>query len=229
MDRKLKERLLGAVVIVVFAVLVVPALLDGPPPSDASVTRELEVPAADAPDTRRHTIDLSAPADRLPVPARSAPAATVGAAAAEEAGAGAPPAEPDDRGGDAAGDSLAAPAAPAVPPAAPPPTEDVTRPAVAATAAPKTAEPKTATPMPAPPPGDGWAVQVGSFSTEGNALRLAELLERKGYPAYVARNVVGGRVMYRVRIGPAAEKPRAEQWLAELREAGRPAQLVSQP
>ena len=45
MDQHLKERLVGAAVLVVIGVLVIPVLLDGPPP-DEPVPVGLELPAA---------------------------------------------------------------------------------------------------------------------------------------------------------------------------------------
>ena len=44
MDRALKERIIGAAVLVVFAVLVVPVFLDGPPESGEIVSERVPLP-----------------------------------------------------------------------------------------------------------------------------------------------------------------------------------------
>ena len=81
MERALKERIIGAVVLVVFAVLVVPIFLDGPPGEEEIVTERVLLPGQD--ETRTQTVVLDR--DRTePVPAgtsNEAPAAVVEEAA----------------------------------------------------------------------------------------------------------------------------------------------------
>jgi DedD protein len=71
MDRALKERIIGAVVLVVFVVLVVPVFLDGPPEEGAVVTERVLLPGQD--DQKTQTVVLER--DRTePVPvANTAP------------------------------------------------------------------------------------------------------------------------------------------------------------
>ena len=230
MERKLKERLLGAIVLVVFAVLVVPALLDGPPEVDTTVRESLSLPAPGSADNRRHTIDLTDNRDTLPAPANDPPPATRTAATAQPGAASAPVRAPSDEPAPAPTPPGPAAEPPDEPrgaaPAAQPTASDASPPPARAAAT----TPPARTPLPETPPGAaGWAVQVGSFSSERNALRLAELMEQRDYPAFVVRNVVDGRVMYRVRVGPATEPSQAQAWLERLREEGQPAQLVSHP
>ncbi|MGE0581217.1 MAG: SPOR domain-containing protein [Steroidobacteraceae bacterium] len=109
MNKQFKERLTGAVILVVFLVLVVPALLSGPPRSVAPAA-----PAAgEGPPMRSYTIDLTAPAGAQP-PMTLAPAPVpVPAPEPEPAPAPTPP--------PAVAESQAAPAAePAAEPDAPP-------------------------------------------------------------------------------------------------------------
>ena len=77
MERALKERIIGAVVLVVFAVLVVPIFLDGPPGEEEIVTERVLLPGQD--ETRTQTVVLDR--DRTePVPAGTSnetPAAVV--------------------------------------------------------------------------------------------------------------------------------------------------------
>jgi DedD protein len=79
-DRALKERITGAVVLVVFAVLVVPIFLDGPPPETEFVSESVTLPGQDSQDRKQQTIVLDrdrsqpVPATRAPTPAPPSPA-----------------------------------------------------------------------------------------------------------------------------------------------------------
>lgn len=77
MERALKERIIGAVVLVVFVVLIVPIFLDGPPDEGEIVTERVLLPGQD--ESRMQTVVLDR--DRTePVPAgtpKEAPAAEV--------------------------------------------------------------------------------------------------------------------------------------------------------
>lgn len=188
----MKERLLGAAVLVIAAVVIIPALLDGPPRVADEPAREIELPAAAEPVRRTHVVDVD------------------GAGAAPSDTEPAPPASRDS-------------VAPAQPKATMPARD-------AANVATAPARPDPAPPQAAEPDqSSGWAVQVGSFSSETNARRLAGLLTSSGYPAFVARNVVDGRVMYRVRVGPETDRERAEALAQRLRDDRRQAQLVRHP
>ncbi len=69
MERALKERIIGAVVLVVFAVLVVPIFLDGPPGDEEIVTERVMLPGQDHQKTQ--TVILDRDRDE-PVPSASA-------------------------------------------------------------------------------------------------------------------------------------------------------------
>ena len=70
MERALKERIIGAVVLVIFAVLVVPIFLDGPPADGEIVTERVLLPGQE--DQKTQTVVLDR--DRTdPVPAASTP------------------------------------------------------------------------------------------------------------------------------------------------------------
>ncbi|HEX5786944.1 MAG TPA: hypothetical protein VFY03_02100, partial [Woeseiaceae bacterium] len=72
MERALKERIIGAVVLVALAVLVVPVFLDGPAPAGDVVSERVPLPGQDAQETQ--TVVLERNRDE-PVPALSTPAA----------------------------------------------------------------------------------------------------------------------------------------------------------
>ncbi len=77
----------------------------------------------------------------------------------------------------------------------------------AATAAPP---PPTTTPAPADEP---WVVQVSAFSSKANADRMAAELKTRGYVAFVTPGP-----LFRVRIGPFAERAAADQVAGRLRK-----------
>ena len=56
MERALKERIIGAVVLVIFAVLVVPIFLDGPPADGEIVTERVLLPGQE--DQKTQTVVL---------------------------------------------------------------------------------------------------------------------------------------------------------------------------
>lgn len=81
MERTLKERIIGAIVLVVFVVLVVPVFLDGPPEGGASVSERILLPGQDGQETRTVVLNRertepipaankpkSAPNEKRPVP-----------------------------------------------------------------------------------------------------------------------------------------------------------------
>jgi DedD protein len=55
-----------------------------------------------------------------------------------------------------------------------------------------------------------WYVQVASFSSHTNAAQLAILLTRAGYHAFLATYRKGSTTFYRVRVGPYPSKDRAQ-------------------
>jgi DedD protein len=72
MERALKERIIGAVVLVVFVVLVVPVFLDGPPEDGEMVSERVLLPGQE--DQKNQTVVLDRNRTQ-PVPAATAPAA----------------------------------------------------------------------------------------------------------------------------------------------------------
>ena len=67
MERALKERIIGAVVLVVFVVLVVPVFLDGPPEDGAVVTERVLLPGQEDQKTQTVVLDRDR-TDPVPVP-----------------------------------------------------------------------------------------------------------------------------------------------------------------
>ncbi len=226
MDRALKERIVGATVLVIVAVLVVPVFLDGSPtnaPADAPmIEQRIDLPGQQSDDSVR-TVVLDR--DRSePLPARQTDANRE----AEDEPASVEAESP------AAG-TADAPAAAPVPVAAAPtpaPSEDE-EPAEEPPTAEAADEPEE------PPPADAgpnnrsatgmWAVQLGSFSNQANADRLAAELRQQGFAAFLSRLQTPNGQLHRVRVGPQRDRASAEAMAVRLERAGQKGQVVPHP
>jgi DedD protein len=223
-ERVVKERLVGAAVLMAAAIILIPEMLSGPDRSSESE------PAAqtrsDAP-IKTYTIDLSqSPSaqatpsvvdNRAPPPEE--PALPANAQPTEQ------PTEPTSEAQPAAADQAKPEAsqhtAAATPVAAAPVVVDQP------TAAPaRTTPPPLASNTGAPTSGR-WAVQVGSYAREATAERLAKQLRDQGQRAFVMPVKSGGATLYRVRIGPMQDRASAEAALRDVKSAG--AAIVSHP
>jgi DedD protein len=226
MDRRVKERLVGASILVVLIVLVVPELLSGP--ATGPVNARLPVSAPEP--VRNITVDLATSKPPEPVveppPASSAPAAGATLAAGaipapgatSASGAAAPPVSPAGTGDADEGAHGAPPAAlpPATAPPAAPPLETATPSPTSSTTAAKAAL-----------SGHGWAVQLGSFASRANADKLVRQLKAQGFGVYVLSGGSGAAARYRVRVGPLADRNVASQTAAKLKASGHIGSLVA--
>ena len=216
MDDALKARLIGATVLVLLAVLLIPELLSGRKAAAPAVAQD-----AAARGTRTFTIELAGASGGSTVteaPAAAASPVAEAPAASEPAG---PPPGPAEA-------PAATPAAESLPP--PQPASESVRVAQAtdASTAPPASEPDAAiAPAPVIPARGGWAVQVGAFGSEASARKLVDQLREAGYRAYIAPVSRGGKTLHRVRIGPEAARAEAESLVAGLKVRGLPATVVA--
>ena len=215
MDQGLKERLVGAAVLVAIAVWLIPWVLDGPEEGAEAPASSLQLPSAEEPmPMRTQTLKLGdAPeqtADSAPAPATPTPQP---AAAPPEA---AKDATASPRAPEAQGEARLAAA-----------TGAADRPPPAATPAPPKAEPASAAPKPETKAQGDWTVQLGSFEDEGNAKRLAQRAGTFGYKAEVSSSRSGGKTLYRVRVGPQATRAAADAAASALRARGVEARVVA--
>jgi DedD protein len=206
MERRVKERLVGASILVVLIVLIVPELLSGP--ATAPVGTKLPMSAPEP--VRNVTVDLATAKPPVPEPAMtpapargpqaqgtpSAVAASAEAGAGTTTGAGAVP----------GGAASSAPLESAVP--AP------TTPADAAVSKAAAAD-------------HGWAVQLGSFASRSNADKLARQVKGQGFSVFVLSSGSGAAARYRVRVGPLADRGAATQAAARLKTLGHVGSVVS--
>ena len=229
MDRSLKERVIGASVLVALAVWLVPWVLDGPVPDAASGAAQAPVAEGSAP-LRTQTIRLdnqqgsSAQGDALDIPGMPAPRDSGEVAQVTlEASSGAQP------------EAAAAPA-----PGRPPAEVRVDAPSVSAvvvsagvsrevgdTSGPAVSGTGSSSAAPPVEQEAGWLIQVGSFGEEENARRLADRLDNAGYAARLYPHRSGGGLMYRVRVGPESSREDADEIASSLRDRGFLAQVVS--
>ena len=214
MERRVKERLIGAGILVVLAVIVVPELLSGPKPEAVRPDEPAQLPRpAGVPDPVRNvTVDLST--SKPPV---STAQAAVPPPATSMAQSTAPADDPAVSGAPASGGPPSA-----SPPVSVPPSQNSTAatvPAPQAAALETTASPpKSAT---------SFAVQLGSFANRGNADNLAHQLKAQGYPVYMSNEGSGSAARYRVRVGPLSDRDAAERTIARLKQSGHAATLVA--
>ena len=224
-----RQRLLGAVAMVVIVVIVVPELLTGPrspPPTGATPGQPL----------RTVTIDLAA-GERGAI-ARAPPAAAAGTepaalATAPSTPATAPVAVPESGTPPASAPAAAAAAAPAstvqaaatgAAPAAAPVGSTADRGAAAVVAGHGPPRPTAGAPG-----AQGWVVQLGSFAGRDNAAHLVTDLRRKGYAAFVSEYHGSGRVLYRVRVGPEQDRGRVDAIAQRLAREGYRGSVAPQP
>jgi len=168
---QLKQRLVGAVVLVSLGVIFIPMILPGdgdlsaptlgdkaPPAPDYRFSPLPEPPAAPALDAAAPVVE--APAQEAPIEA------SIDALVAKAVPEQAPPAEikPDNQA-------------------------------------------------------KAWVVQVGSFSSDGNANALRDKLRKQGFVSFVEAIKGDNAVSYRVRVGPELSREKAEQLQQRLKAA----------
>jgi DedD protein len=210
MDQGLKERLVGAAVLIAVAVWLIPWVLDGPEAPLATNGSSLQLPAAEEPmPMRTEILPLgNAEEPRVEPPSRGVPEPR----AATETAAADPPAtsDPEPRADAGATSGETTVAATRTEP------ERVAPPAAQPTPAAAVAPPK---PAPAAAGGD-WIVQLGSFGEEANARRVAQRAGTFGYKADVSSVKRGGQTLYRVRVGPQKTRAEADSAASALRAHG---------
>jgi len=199
---RLKQRLVGAIVLVALAVIFIPMLLNGEreeefivngssipaKPSEIENIRQLEFSAHGAEPEAEADSNHSPPGEiRIPVDERSAALLT-------------------DKGATDKG---------AKKPVAPVKQTD----AESQNRKPKKRKPESADAATrskgkntaAVPATHAWAVQVGSFQQKSNALKLRDTLRKQKYKVFVEGVRSKGQLNYRVRLGPYISRAGAEQ------------------
>jgi DedD protein len=211
MDPALKQRLVGAAVLVALAVIFVPMLLEAPEPEATPAGQlALDMPQRPAPSLQTRDVPLNLP------PASAAPTAADPNAVATVDVDSMPRVDAlDDQ--PAPPSSAVAERAPETPPSTPP-TASTASPAPAPPAASQPPAPTAARPLTAPstpteasrPASGRFIVNLGSYSNLDNAEALRARLAKGGYAISSERIEVDGKPAQRLRAGPFRNRAEAE-------------------
>lgn len=228
MERLVKERLVGAAVLMAAAVILIPEMLSGPDRESRAEPAAAQS-RSDSP-IKTYTIDLShSPSEQPPH------AVVENRAPPPEEPLAAEPVTAQPAPSDQAKPEVPQQSAAVVPQpqpqsqpttSQPPPQPVVEQPT--ATVPTRAAQRPLASGGEAPTSGR-WAVQVGTFSKEANAERLVKQLRDQGRSAFVMPVKSGAATLYRVRIGPMKDRASAEAALRDVKASAPGAAVVSHP
>ena len=211
MERQLQERLIGAAVLFVIAVIMVPAMFSGAPSHEAALPQDALAPG----QLKTYEIDLQASSV---------------AGSDEVAKIESPAAEPRDEITAPITDERADKTELAsVPASAASSSSAVSASAVTKAVAPETIKLAQAKPDMAGDKAAGagrFAVQVGSFGAQDKATQIAARIKSLGLSASVTPIKAGGKTLYRVRTGGFSERAAAETALKKIRSSYPEASIV---
>lgn len=185
MDTGLKQRLIGAAVLVALAVIFLPMLVKGPAPDSGVSDVPLKMP--DSPEGELETRELP-----LVMPGEVPQGGAVGMNA-----------KPIDRppqtavATDPAGTSPVGTSPAGTDPTAADPDAPV-------------ASPPAAEPLPPTTAAGDYAVHFGAYASQKGADTVATLAKNAGLPAYTEATTLNDKPAFRVRIGPYATRAEAE-------------------
>lgn len=200
MDSALKQRLLGAAVLIALAVIFVPMFLSNSPQQQENTTRTLEIPAEPEHKFETRTLPVATPSAPVPAPAAEDPnkIVTVDTNAPTKADA-----HPEDQ------------APPAVIATAPTP-----KPVVAPTKPAVPVETPQALQNVAPIAATGgrFAINMGIYADQTHANALVANVKKLGFSAYTESTDYQGKAATRVRVGPFADRAAAESARLKIKQ-----------
>ncbi len=188
MDSRLKQRLIGAAVLVALAVIFLPMLVQGPAPDSGVSDVPLSMP--DTPHATYETRDLP-----LVTPGNAPDGGAVGMDSSHPAAPPGSSSPPVEAAGSDASSSQAVPASES-PPAASAPLPPITKPAGEM--------------LPAPTAAGDYAVNLGTYATTVAADAVIGSLRASQLPGYREATTSNDKPAWRVRIGPYATRAAAE-------------------
>ncbi len=215
MDQILKQRLVGAIVLVGVGILFLPVLFEGVPTPEEPRIETTNIPPKPETGFNSRIIPLESDAEvTVPSPPLAVSPPTPAAAPAVPGSAGAPKAAGENA------DTTEGRQVTATKPADKQKQEQAAgnkaQPAQKPAEKPQTQPPPTTIARAAPVEKSGqrvgvtaWVVQLGSFSSEQNAKELEARLQKQGYAAFVEKLYASDGQKYRVRIGPELVRARA--------------------
>jgi DedD protein len=241
-----KERLIGAAVLMAAAIILIPEMLSGPRRDSAEKQVQTASNGAGSGEAaiKTYTIDLNkAPGSQPPTPVaqtdnRAPPPE-------ETPPTEIPPAQPAEQPPVGAQASLEPPAqvtpAPATSPKPEVPKPEAAKPEPKSEPPKPESKPESSKPEPravasapsapktAVPAGKGWAVQLASYASAATAERVMNEWRGKGHSAFVMPVTTGGKTLYRVRIGPAKDRASADAVLKVVKASIPSAAVVAHP
>lgn len=208
--QRARRRLVGAIALVVAAVIVLPMVLDSHP---KPVTDDVQIDIPNRPSHQAAAANDEDASDVQAGVAHDEPPASEPAAAPTPAVAAKAQAKPDAK------EAKKPQTAAAKAPSAAQPAQDTAAASVRAPAATATADGDASSP--ASPPGARFALQLGAFRDDATARNWATKLKAAGVPAYVEhRKQADGSTATLLRAGPFADRAAASAAIAKVREAG---------
>jgi len=191
MDLSLKQRLLGAVVLIALAIIFVPMFLSRPAPQQTSETVNLAIPPAPDREFQNRVLPIDATQDASKNAGETVtnpPLATV---------------ETPPRPAEIAQPTSPTPS-PAPAPETPKPEASTAAPAASAPS------PKAAESEPGRAANGRFYVHLGIYAETKNADDLVGALKQGGYPAFAEASEFQGKPAQRVRVGPYEDRAAAE-------------------
>ncbi|MGD8592926.1 MAG: SPOR domain-containing protein [Gammaproteobacteria bacterium] len=225
MDILLKQRLVGAIVLISLAVIFLPMLFTGPDEEEQKF--ESSIPAEPVYEIKSPQVSVPLP---LPSPALEkvplsepvikeeiAQAKTESPTEPQKSATQPTKQEAKQQSQQPKQQSTQRPDSQNKPPAELAPAVAVAKPVPEPARAAKEA---STPPTPAIKPSNvtGWVVQVGSFSQKANAEKLRDKLRKMGMASFVATGTSNGKKVYRVRVGPEIDRADAEKTKAKIKE-----------
>lgn len=205
--QRARRRLVGAIALVIAAVIVLPMVLDSHP---KPLTNDIAIDIPNRPANVPARPEDDSPDEPATVPERehSAKSAKTGQAeSSPQPGRPAQSATADNDAPSLAQDSRTASAKPQA--------------QIARQASSSVGAGKTAPGAPNAPPGARFAVQLGAFANDASARQWEGKLKAAGVPAYVEhRKQADGSTRSLLRAGPFADRAAASAAIAKVREAG---------
>ena len=198
MNIQLKQRLVGAIVLVALAVIFIPMLL----PGEGDLTSGID--GSNIPPEPDYRFSPTAPAPKAP-PMADAPSLPM-----------------DDESLGAVADKTLHSGPASAAPSKSTPVADKSNSVKKPAPVKKTVAVKKSPTVPAKeksPKASGWVVQVGSFSRSQNAHDLRDKLRKQGYVTFVESVKGQSGTSYRVRIGPKVSHKSAEELRQKLEKA----------
>jgi len=216
MERRLKERLIGAAVLALAAVIFIPMILDNTSRRDGAIT-ETNIPKRPEEDFSSRVVPAQEAAPAQPAgaakqqaetPPQKEKSKTAPPQETRSETAAPPPGQPETSAKPEAPSTPAQAARGETQPAAPEKSVTPSAPAAKSESAVPVQEKSASAPAQRGLP--EYVVQIGAFGSKANADRLIKKLRDGGYHAFVETVTQDSQTVYRVRVGPELRRSRAE-------------------